>query len=111
MHYEQLRSTVAPVVAAVRTELAGGGTRPSASRLAAAEAALQQFDLTEAGLKVPAPLAAVLASVVSADKALMADLRTLSSGSAPAGSEVNSIRDHLGAWDKAMAAAGRSLSA
>lgn len=111
MHYEPLRTTVTPIVTAIAADLANGkpiGIR--AAQLATAESVLQQFDTAAISFQATGTLKSTLDSLVSANQALLVDLRTLHSGSPVAATIRPGVQAHLAAWNAASAAANRALS-
>jgi hypothetical protein len=111
MHYGQLRGSVSPVASQLTSELGRGNlTAPRPRTLAAAESAIEQFDSWVPGFQAPANLAPAETALVAANRALLADLRSLGSPTRITPARQSALRADLTAWDSARAAADRALS-
>ena len=113
MHYVGLQQAVSPLVTQFQMQLSQGPLRPpSHAVLVAAEAAITQFDAVEPSFAVEEHVRQTLAAVVSADVALLGDLRSVGAkaGAAITPTLTEKIRVDATRWASSAKAADASLS-
>lgn len=113
MHFVQMRSDVAPVVASLRSQISAGGTvtAPTSSQLQQTESALTLFDTAAARTTAPSGMTAQIQALVSADTTLLGQLQSLTGGAAVSQSTAQTLSSGLSGWETAAGNAGTALSA